>query len=486
MPDVYNGDTEVGGNLGDVYVVREDLFAGTFIDGNGGSDTLDADGAWVINDAVTLLDLEKLALDTDELTLSTTDFASFEDITSSGAASEGRVALTPGGVTNATLDVLGLDKLVVNASSLGDTLYFVTPLGSPPADITLFGNEGNDVLDTGDGNDRIHGNENDDTLDGNGGADKLFGEKGNDTLIVRTQDVEINGGSGNDTFVLSAQFIDENPGTGTELIGGSGTDTLRGADAGVSWILENTVSIQGIEKLALDLDPILMSATQLQSFSTIVKDGFGTTGELLLGTGGTATTDVTELTTLNVDVVGDFNDVYRLTFNTSGSVKTDITVEGAAFGPADHRRWRRYAPRLWGQRHAEGPGGDRPARWRSRRRPADRRQRGRLLRVFGCLRPGRGDRFPERHRPVRHGFRPELRRAHDHRGGFGRRWRRGRRARGRRGRPVRRAQHRPRQHRCWRLPVLSVLRLTPAWDGAPGPPAAPAAAAWCARWPVRR
>ncbi len=330
MPDVYNGDTEVGGNLGDVYVVREDLFAGTFIDGNGGSDTLDADGAWVINDAVTLLDLEKLALDTDELTLSTTDFASFEDITSSGAASEGRVALTPGGVTNATLDVLGLDKLVVNASSLGDTLYFVTPLGSPPADITLFGNEGNDVLDTGDGNDRIHGNENDDTLDGNGGADKLFGEKGNDTLIVRTQDVEINGGSGNDTFVLSAQFIDENPGTGTELIGGSGTDTLRGADAGVSWILENTVSIQGIEKLALDLDPILMSATQLQSFSTIVKDGFGTTGELLLGTGGTATTDVTELTTLNVDVVGDFNDAYRLTFNTSGAVKTDITVEGAA------------------------------------------------------------------------------------------------------------------------------------------------------------
>ena len=64
-------------------------------------------------------------------------------------------------------------------------------------------------------------------------------------------------------------------------------------------------------------------------FTTIVKDGLSTTGELLLGTGGTATTDVTELTTLSVDVVGDFNDVYRLTFTTSGAVKTDITVEGA-------------------------------------------------------------------------------------------------------------------------------------------------------------
>ena len=55
----------------------------------------------------------------------------------------------------------------------------------------------------------------------------------------------------------------------------------------------------------------------------------GDDGELLLNTGGTATTDVTELTTLSVDVVGDFSDVYRLTFTTSGAVKTDITVEGA-------------------------------------------------------------------------------------------------------------------------------------------------------------
>ena len=99
MPDVFTGDTEVGGNLGDVYTVREDLFAGTSVDGNGGTDTLDADGAWVIADAVSLLDLEVLALDTDQLTLSTTDFASFEDITGSGAASEGLVALTAGGVT---------------------------------------------------------------------------------------------------------------------------------------------------------------------------------------------------------------------------------------------------------------------------------------------------------------------------------------------------------------------------------------------------
>ena len=329
MPDVFQGDTEVGGNLGDVYTVREDLFAGTSVDGNGGTDTLDADGAWVIADAVSLLDLEVLALDTDQLTLSTTDFASFEDITGSGAASEGLVALTPGGVTSATVEVLGLDELEVQGSGVGDRLFFITPLGSPPAQIRVFGNEGDDIIDTGAGDDRLHGNVNDDTLDGNGGADRLFGEQQNDTLIVRSEGVEFNGGNGNDTFVLSEQFIDENPTDGTSLIGGRGTDTLKGASAGTSWFIENTVTIQGIEKLALDLDSISMAASQLQTFTTIVKDGLATTGELLLGTGGTATTDVTELTTLSVDVVGDFFDVYRLTFTTSGAVKTDITVEGA-------------------------------------------------------------------------------------------------------------------------------------------------------------
>lgn len=329
MPDVNNGDTDIGGNASEIFTVREDLFVGTLVDGNGGTDTLDADGAWIINDAVSLLDLEVLALDTDSLTLSTTDFASFEDITGSGAATEGHVTLTPGGVTFATLDVLGLDKLEVTGSSVGETLFFVTPLGSPPGDIKIFGNAGNDILDTGDGIDRIHGGVNDDTLDGNGGADRLFGEQQNDTLIVRTQDIEINGGKGNDTFVLSEGFIAENPTEGTVLAGGNGTDTLKGASAGVSWGIDNTVTIQGIEKLALDLDSISMAASQLQTFTTIVKDGLATTGELLLTTGGTATTDVTELTTLSVDVVGDFNDVYRLTFTTSGAVKTDITVEGA-------------------------------------------------------------------------------------------------------------------------------------------------------------
>ena len=325
MPDVNNGDTEVGGNLNDVYTVREDLFSGTFVDGNGGVDTLDADGAWVIQDAVQLLDLEVLALDTDELTLSTTDFASFEDITGAGAAVEGRVRLTPGAVTFAAPDVSGLDRLVLHGSTIGETVY----LGSASADLTLFGHEGDDVLDGGSGDDRIHGNENDDTLDGNGGADRLFGEKHDDTLLVRSEGLEFNGGTGNDTFVLSEQFIDANPTDGTVLVGGTGIDTLRGADAGTSWIVENLVTIQGIEELALDQDAISLSATQLQSFTTIVQDGFATTGELLLATAGTATTDVAELTTLDVDVVGDFNDVYRLTFTTSGATKTDITVEGA-------------------------------------------------------------------------------------------------------------------------------------------------------------
>ncbi|NJO87436.1 MAG: hypothetical protein HC821_05610, partial [Lewinella sp.] len=86
------------------------------------------------------------------------------------------------------------------------------------------------------------------------------------------------------------------------------------------------------ENLALDLDNISMSAEQLSGFQRIVQDGLATQGELDLSRSGSAVTDVLDLTTLIVNIVGDFANPYDLTFTTSGAVKTDITVEGGNDG----------------------------------------------------------------------------------------------------------------------------------------------------------
>lgn len=66
----------------------------------------------------------------------------------------------------------------------------------------VFGNSGNDTLDAGDGNDVAYGGDGNDTLRGGRGRDYLEGGRGNDTL---------DGGRGNDI-----------------LSGGQGDDTLRG------------------------------------------------------------------------------------------------------------------------------------------------------------------------------------------------------------------------------------------------------------------
>ncbi|TWT91963.1 calcium-binding protein [Stieleria varia] len=76
---------------------------------------------------------------------------------------------------------------------------------------TVFGGNGNDVLNGGNGPDTLSGDAGMDTINGNGGHDQLFGGFGLDT---------INGGSGNDTIM---------GGFGSDLLnGGSGNDQING------------------------------------------------------------------------------------------------------------------------------------------------------------------------------------------------------------------------------------------------------------------
>lgn len=64
----------------------------------------------------------------------------------------------------------------------------------------LEGNDGNDELKGGDGNDTVDGDAGNDDLDGQGGTDKLFGGPGDDILRAGDGHDQMFGGSGNDTF----------------------------------------------------------------------------------------------------------------------------------------------------------------------------------------------------------------------------------------------------------------------------------------------
>ncbi|MBU8874085.1 DUF4347 domain-containing protein [Reyranella sp. MMS21-HV4-11] len=82
-------------------------------------------------------------------------------------------------------------------------------LGGNDFDNRIYGGAGNDTITGDHGSDRLYGADGNDTLMGGGGIDRLFGNGGDDTL---------NGGNGNDRL---------NGGTGMDqLTGGAGNDTF--------------------------------------------------------------------------------------------------------------------------------------------------------------------------------------------------------------------------------------------------------------------
>lgn len=143
-----------------------------------------------------------------------------------------RNALVSGG-GQAILDVLlrGLDTLnaeyeTVDISTV-DLLENVTlfgeardVIGSATSNV-IRGNQLNNLIFCGDGNDEARGFDGNDTIDGGAGVDRLFGGLLNDLLTGDADDDGLRGGNGRDT-----------------LIGGSGRDELWG-DFGRNVFLDN-------------------------------------------------------------------------------------------------------------------------------------------------------------------------------------------------------------------------------------------------------
>jgi len=74
---------------------------------------------------------------------------------------------------------------------------------------TLNGGNGNDVLDGGFGNDALAGGNGEDSLDGGPGNDTLDGGNGPDTVNGGTGDDNLTGGNGPDLFIFNAGFGDD-------------------------------------------------------------------------------------------------------------------------------------------------------------------------------------------------------------------------------------------------------------------------------------
>jgi RTX calcium-binding nonapeptide repeat (4 copies)/Integrin beta chain VWA domain len=109
-------------------------------------------------------------------------------------------------------------------------------------DDQLWGDSGADQLKGGEGNDKLYGGQDDDTLIGNSGDDHLYGDEGNDEIHGRLGDDVIYGGTGDDVIEghngndwISGVDDTTSAGAGAyeidRLFGGGGKDTFILGDA---------------------------------------------------------------------------------------------------------------------------------------------------------------------------------------------------------------------------------------------------------------
>jgi Ca2+-binding RTX toxin-like protein len=112
-------------------------------------------------------------------------------------------------------------NLATGENSSGDTFNSIEHLiGSSSSGDILYGNELQNRLNGGGGNDRLFGGAGNDTLFGGNNEDQLYGGSGHDLLRGGGQNDEIHGGLGNDCL-----FGDRG---NDEMFGGNGNDFLYG------------------------------------------------------------------------------------------------------------------------------------------------------------------------------------------------------------------------------------------------------------------
>ena len=148
-------------------------------------------------------------------------FRNLTALPSEAHGDDGQDNLTGGSGNDVLFGDRGHDVLLGGAGH--DALY-----GGLGNDI-LIGRTGDDTLTGGDGADKLFGEAGNDSLTGGEGNDELYGSHGDDSLRGGTGNDILDGGVGNDflTGDLGADILQGNAGH-DDLNGGGGRDTLRG------------------------------------------------------------------------------------------------------------------------------------------------------------------------------------------------------------------------------------------------------------------
>jgi Ca2+-binding RTX toxin-like protein len=159
-----------------------------------------------------------------------------------------------------TCQDIGFDEVQIRLHDLDDSADFL-----PDTPSLLVGEEGDDVLTAGGGNDQLDGEEGNDTIRGGAGNDELNAESigtfldevpglrntldggaGDDTIGGGGGQDTVEGGSGNDTIRGWAGVDTLDGGDDTDAVtGGAGNDVMRGG-AGDDQLGDSSLLIQGV------------------------------------------------------------------------------------------------------------------------------------------------------------------------------------------------------------------------------------------------
>jgi Ca2+-binding RTX toxin-like protein len=228
-----------------------------------------------------------------------------------------RVLLTRD-VGNVTMDINGVENIVINAGGGDDVITAGNGLASL-TQLTIDGGAGNDTITGGDGND---------TLIGGDGNDVVIGGRGNDVAQL---------GNGDDTFIW-------NPGDGSDTVDGqAGNDTLLFNGANVNENID--ISANGSHvRFTRDVANITMDLKGIEQIQFTARGGAdnitvdnlaGTDAKLvdidLAGQPGTGVGDGSA-DTVTVNGTGGGNHIGIAGSGTSVSVTglpAQVTIEGA-------------------------------------------------------------------------------------------------------------------------------------------------------------
>ncbi len=164
------------------------------------------------------------------------------DLKSGGGTTTGQGATTSQYVVDGTA---GND--IIDASYTGD------PEGDMVDNNDAADGSNDDVIQAGDGSDRVYGDAGNDTIYGGAGHDQLYGRDGDDILYGGDGNDNLQGGAGNDTF-YSGDGDDWMSGHGDRdtFIGGSNGDHVGGGSTGDDY---DTLDLRGMGPVQIDYDP---------------------------------------------------------------------------------------------------------------------------------------------------------------------------------------------------------------------------------------